>query len=55
MRDPEILRWWKRRFDLFERFDEGIQMDRGRPFLHAPLTCLPSRVMVQCDAGRDCT
>lgn len=28
MRDPEILRWWKRRFDLFERFDEGIQMDR---------------------------
>ncbi|KAL5105703.1 Trimethylguanosine synthase [Taenia crassiceps] len=28
MRDPEILRWWKRRFDLFERFDEGIKMDR---------------------------
>ncbi|KAL5969722.1 Trimethylguanosine synthase [Taenia solium] len=28
MRDPEILRWWKRRFDLFERFDEGIRMDR---------------------------
>ena len=29
MRDPEILRWWKRRYDLFERFDEGIQMDYG--------------------------
>ncbi len=29
VRDPEISRWWKRRFDLFERFDEGIQLDRG--------------------------
>ncbi|KAM7534148.1 hypothetical protein Aperf_G00000105232 [Anoplocephala perfoliata] len=27
MRNPEILRWWKRRFDLFWRFDEGIKMD----------------------------
>lgn len=29
MRDPTIVRWWKRRFDLFWRFDEGIKMDKG--------------------------
>ncbi|VDL63625.1 unnamed protein product [Hymenolepis diminuta] len=28
MRDPTIVRWWKRRFDLFWRFSEGIKMDK---------------------------
>lgn len=29
VKDPQISRWWKRRYDLFERFDEGVQMDHG--------------------------
>ncbi|VDN13007.1 unnamed protein product [Dibothriocephalus latus] len=26
--DPEMTKWWKRRYDLFERFDDGIELDR---------------------------
>ncbi|KAL7054829.1 hypothetical protein AAHC03_024338 [Spirometra sp. Aus1] len=26
--DPEMTKWWKRRYDLFERFDDGIELDK---------------------------
>ncbi|VDL98861.1 unnamed protein product [Schistocephalus solidus] len=30
--DPEMTKWWKRRYDLFERFDDGIELDKGTSF-----------------------
>lgn len=28
--NPQLLKYWYRRFQLFHRFDEGIQLDAGR-------------------------
>ncbi|VDO11363.1 unnamed protein product [Rodentolepis nana] len=36
MRDPSVARWWKRRFDLFWRFDEGIKMDKESWYIVTP-------------------
>lgn len=28
--DPELSKYWAQRYRLFSRFDEGIQLDRGK-------------------------
>lgn len=28
--DPELAKYWAQRYRLFSRFDEGIQLDRGK-------------------------
>lgn len=28
--NPQLLKYWYRRFQLFHKFDEGVQLDAGR-------------------------
>lgn len=32
--DPGLQRYWLNRYELFHRYDEGIQLDKGRSFIY---------------------
>lgn len=43
---PDNGKYWAQRYDLFEKYDEGIRMDKGESFVSG----LTIRGLVQCDA-----
>ncbi|KAA0190101.1 Trimethylguanosine synthase [Fasciolopsis buskii] len=46
-KDPQLLKYWNRRYDLFERFDSGIKLDRDSWFGVTP-ECIARRQAQVC-------
>ncbi|KAF8572311.1 hypothetical protein P879_00693 [Paragonimus westermani] len=49
--DPALLKYWNRRYELFERFDQGIQLDKESWFGVTPESI--ARYQASAQAGCD--